>query len=282
MIAPSVRRHGPPVWVPSMLIACAALGGCATSRMLPRPLAAATAEGRSMATEPGLLSVALTGVIVRNGPGSWVSDANWDEYQLTIRNASAQPIDIRSIALSADASPALIESTASHQRLEPRTGAAKRAARDVNTVAATGIGMPALMMAGVLSSGGGNIGAIYAAGVVGAVAIPVGLVGGTVLVVNRHRREHADDRAIERTLQARSYALPQQVPALAELAGSAFFPIAPQASRLIVSYSAAGALRQLSLALPDRNTLPRRSPRPAALQSMSTSHKQTNPGVDPS
>ncbi len=39
----------------------------------------------------GRISVILEAVIARNGPGSWASDADWDEYRLRVRSRDALP-----------------------------------------------------------------------------------------------------------------------------------------------------------------------------------------------
>ncbi|RZA15582.1 MAG: hypothetical protein EOP93_16710, partial [Lysobacteraceae bacterium] len=43
------------------------------------------------------LGVALGFVIVRNGPGAWARNADWDEYLLHVHNASAAPVQILSL-----------------------------------------------------------------------------------------------------------------------------------------------------------------------------------------
>ncbi len=72
------------------LIMC---GAC--SRLMDRPSAPTADLGISSADDA--LSVSVNYVIVSNGPGSWMEDASWDEYVLTVSNLTGMPVTVESI-----------------------------------------------------------------------------------------------------------------------------------------------------------------------------------------
>src|ERR1700680_2552940 len=76
--------------------ACSSLAGCTGPALLkePRPIESSKAvvEGWD---ERILASVGA--VILRNGPGAWARDAEWDEYLFRIRALSDEDVEIRGI-----------------------------------------------------------------------------------------------------------------------------------------------------------------------------------------
>jgi hypothetical protein len=68
----------------SQLSATLGLGGllcaCASSRLLKNPLPATAADLGWTVSAPEGLTIEVDQLIVRNSGGSWVRDANWDEY----------------------------------------------------------------------------------------------------------------------------------------------------------------------------------------------------------
>src|ERR1700674_2552682 len=93
----------------SLLIAtlglCGLVGACASSRLLKNPLPATAPDlGWAVSAAVGL-TIEVDQLILRNSSGSWVRDANWDEYVLTIENKSPDSIEIRRIDLYSDKLP---------------------------------------------------------------------------------------------------------------------------------------------------------------------------------
>ena len=120
-------------------------------------------------------------------------------------------------------------------------------------VAGVGIvGPSALIVAGIGTSGGvlSASGAGAAAAVIGFVAIPVGLIGGTVYVINRHSRDKKDKVLVQHIIDERGFIVPQQIPAQDQATKSAFFPITPSPTRLVVTYLLQGNVHEISLDLP--------------------------------
>jgi hypothetical protein len=230
------------------------LGGCASSRLLENPKPPTVADVGWAATAPEGLTVEVHELIFRNNGGTWVRDANWDEYVLTITNGSADAIEIQEIDLYSDRLPAPEVSSTSREQLDTRSNRTLRAMKDAGIVAGVGIvGPSALIVAGIGTSGGilsaSSAGA--AAATIGVVAIPVGLIGGTSYVISRHRQDKKDRALLDRRLTERGYGVPLQIAAQTQMTKSAFFPITPSPSRLVFNYSIGGAVRQVALELPD-------------------------------
>lgn len=237
----------------ALLILIGALDGCASSRVLKNPLPPAQANLGWAASTPDGVKLEINELIFRDGGGSWVKKANWDEYILTIENESKEALEIQGIYLYSDKLPAPSQSSTSREQLDAQSKNTLRALKDVGIVAGVGIvGPGALIVAGVGTSGGilsaSSAGAAAAA--IGIVAIPVGLIGGTVYVVNRHSRDKKDKVLVQHIIEQRGFIVPLQILAQNQATKSAFFPITPAPTRLVVNYSIGGDVREISLELP--------------------------------
>jgi hypothetical protein len=226
--------------------------GCASSRVLKRPLPPTQADVGWTAAAPEGLTVEVHQLIFRNSGGSWVRDANWDEYVLIIKNDSQDIFEIHDINLYSDKLPAPVESSTSREQLDARSNSTLRALKDVGIVGGVGVVAPSALIIGGVGTSGGILSASTAgaaAAAIGVVAIPVGLIGGTVYVINRHRRDSEDKVLIDRTLKERGFALPLQIPPGMQLEKSVFFPVTPAPTRLIVSETTGGNAGEISVDL---------------------------------
>jgi hypothetical protein len=236
-----------------LLILSGALNGCASSRVLKNARPPAVPDLGWAATTPEGLKLEVHELIFRNAGGSWVKNANWDEYAITIENDSPDVLEIQGIYLYSDKLPAPEVSSTSREQLDARSNKTLRAFKDVGIVAGVGIvGPSALIVAGIGTSGGvlSASGAGAAAAVIGFVAIPVGLIGGTVYVINRHSRDKKDKVLVQHIIDERGFIVPQQIPAQDQATKSAFFPITPSPTRLVVTYLLQGNVHEISLDLP--------------------------------
>jgi hypothetical protein len=242
-----------PALVGGLLLLSGALGGCASSRVLKNPRPAAVPDLGWAATTPGGLKLEVHELIFRNGGGSWVKNANWDEYALTIENDSPGVLEIQGIYLYSDKLAAPAQSSTSREQLDAQSNNTLRALKDVGIVAGVGIvGPSALIVAGIGTSGGvlSASGAGAAAAAIGIVAIPVGLIGGTVYVISRHSRDKKDKVLVQHIIEERGFIVPLQIAAQDQATKSAFFPITPAPNRLVVIYSIQGDVHEISLELP--------------------------------
>jgi hypothetical protein len=257
-------RRRLPALVGSLVSLTVLLDGCASSRLIKNPPPPTETDVGWAASGPGGITLDVHQLIFRDSGGSWVKKANWDEYVLTVKNDSQDPVEIQSIYLYSDKLPAPVESSTSREQLDERSHAALRAFKDVGIVAGVGIVAPSAMIVGAIGTGGGILSAssgAMAVAAVGIVAIPAGLIGGTVYIVNRHRRDKKDKLLIEQQLSERGYAVPLQIQAQTQVTKSAFFPITPAPNRLVLNYSSHGEVREISLELPELAGLHLKAPR---------------------
>jgi hypothetical protein len=236
-----------------LMLAGLLLEGCASSRLITNLQAGTETEVRWAGSAPAGLTVEVHQVIFRNSGGSWVRDANWDEYVLTIRNDSRDTFEIQDINLYSDKLPTPVESTTSLEQLDGRSNSTSRALKDAAIIGGVGIVAPAaLIVAGVGTSGGilSASAAQRAVALAGAIAVPVGLIGATAYVINRHRRDTEDKVLIERRLAERGFAVPLQILPGMQVRKSAFFPVTPAPRRLVVTETLDGKVEEVSVDLP--------------------------------
>jgi hypothetical protein len=250
--------------VGALISLIALLDGCASSRLLKNSQPPTEIDVGWLAAGPGAITLEVHQLLFRNAGGSWLKNANWDEYVLTITNDSQIAVEIQSFYLYSDKLPAPVESSTSREQLDARSKTTLRALKDVGIVAGVGIVAPSAMIVGAIGTGGGIFSASSGAAAVafaGVVAIPVGLIGGTVYVINRHRRDKKDRLLIDQQLKDRGYAVPLQIAAQTQMTKSAFFPITPAPTRLVLNYSTHGEVQAISLELPELAGLHLKAPR---------------------
>jgi hypothetical protein len=236
-----------------LMLAGLLLEGCASSRLITNLQAATETDVRWVGSAPAGLTVEVHQVIFRNSGGSWVRDANWDEYVLTIRNDSRDTFEIQDINLYSDKLPTPVESSTSLEQLDGSSNSTLRALKDAAIIGGVGIVAPAaLIVAGVGTSGGilSASAAQRAVALTGAIAVPVGLIGATAYVINRHRRDKEDKVLIERRLTERGFASPLQILPGMQVRKSAFFPVTPAPRRLVVTETLDGKVEEVSVDLP--------------------------------
>ena len=243
-------------WIAAKLLCMAsllaAMGGCASSRLLKAPLPSIPTQSESASSADGM-SVRVDALILRNGGGSWLKDANWDEYVLTIENDSEKTLNIEQISLVSEKLDAPVASSVAREELEARSSFALRTLKDVGIIAGVGIVAPSAVIVGAIGTGGGILSASAGAAALataGLIAIPVGLIGASEYVVSRRHRDAADKILIQRQLTERGFALPLGLPPQTQRTHSAFFPITPAPRRLTVTYSTDAGTQELNVELP--------------------------------
>ena len=83
---------------PLLAAASVTLAGCVGPALLQEPLPLELSIPVAAATDERILA-SIDAVIVRNGPGTWVRDAEWDEYLIRIRALSDATVQVRGIAV---------------------------------------------------------------------------------------------------------------------------------------------------------------------------------------
>lgn len=226
-------------WVLRILCAAAttaALGGCGGTKLLKEPQPLVLEEALAENSD-GNVGAALDWVIVRDGPGTWAKNADWDEYLVTFCNHSAAPVTVVAVTVT-DSSGTPNQSVASRKKLVKASRQTAKRYKGQGIKVKAGVGGGALVVAGGLSASvgaGASVAAVYgSSAAVGATAgalvlAPVLVVGGVVKGVNNSK--------VNEQIEARQTALPLQVEPGASLALNLFFPIAPSPLEVRVDYA---------------------------------------------
>ncbi len=237
----SIRKSRP---LAVVLLGAALLGGCGGTKVLkePQPMQAtqplaASADQRLRAT--------LDWVIVREGPGTWAKNADWDEYLLRVSNLSDQPVRITRLMVvdslntpiaSQPSRKKLVKASKKTARRYKDSGLKVKAGRGAGTmlvagaaVTAVGVGAASAVAAGSALSGAAAAGSAGAA--VGGVLLlgPAIAVGGVVRGVN--------NSAVNKQIESRQSQFPLDLSAMEEAALDVFFPLAPSPRRIELAYA---------------------------------------------
>ena len=82
----------------TLLLASIALAGCGGgTKLVKGPAALPLAEQALASAADDALAARLEHVVVRNGPGAWAKNADWDEYLLRVHNVGDTPLRIDAV-----------------------------------------------------------------------------------------------------------------------------------------------------------------------------------------
>ncbi|KQW51468.1 MULTISPECIES: hypothetical protein [unclassified Roseateles] len=220
--------------VAPLLVACAG-----KSRLLHPPAdTGPMLDWRAEATDGVRLGVQR--VIVRNDAASWVREADWDEYALTVRNDGGAPVELRGIELVNDVLGPVSHTTAVDQLKSETT-------RNVETMKTAG----RIVMIGSTGVVAGVVVLATAAGyTLMAPLLPLALIVGGVSAYRSQSLANAEAQVIDYEIKRRGFQLPARVEAGSELRRSAFFPVTPAPQRLRLRYAVGAEQRELQLVLP--------------------------------
>lgn len=217
------------------------LSGCASkSRLLEEPTPFSKDLG--IHTESPQLSVTVNHVILPNGAGSWVKDAKWDEYVLTIQNQGKGPLTIQGFWLI-DVRGIYLKSRDEPGRLETISEALAEEYKTVQLKTAVGVATAAASST-LIAGSAASTGALASAGPVALLALPfVPYFEFKAKEAKELEMANIERQFVSRRL--RSFRLAEN----AALQGSQFFPVIPNPRELVVEYRAEGESRELSLSL---------------------------------
>lgn len=213
------------------------LVGCGGAKLLKESQPQQTTQPLATAADSRVTST-LDWVIVRNGPGAWAKNADWDEYLLRIHNFSAEPVLITNITVL-DSLEYRVDRRSNRRQLVKSSEDSARRYRDSGFTVKAGAGAGDLLVAGAAITAVGvgvaasavsttAYGAVWTGGVsTGTATAATGLlllgpalaVGGIFRGVNNSR---VDDE-----IQRRRTVLPITVSPGEELPIDVFFPITP-------------------------------------------------------
>ena len=230
-----------------LVLAVALLTACGGGTRLiknaapPPAVAAALAAGADGAT-----AASLDWVIVREGPGSWARNADWDEYLLRVRNVSAQPLQVTGVtvfdsmghanAMSSSRSALVYASRVNSRRYEAsglrvaagHGGVALAAAGATASYVGVGIGSAGVIGGGAAAAAGG--------------LLLMGPTMVTMAIMRSVRKSAVSKRMVERSTR-----FPLAVGLGQEQALDVFFPLSPSPTRVDIHYSDSAGAHSLSI-----------------------------------
>lgn len=211
------------------------LVNCGGTKILKDPVPFVLEQ--SLATTANMdLAVTLDWVIVRDGPGTWARNADWDEYLVRLENLTATDIQITDIAVY-DSTSVRQQTAGSRKTLVDASRINAKRYKSQGVQIKAGLGSEALMAAGMV----GGIAALNAGGAVlymssaaaattlgVLIAAPALVAGGVVKSVNQNR---VNDQIILRQAM-----LPLTVGPDVPLGLNLFYPLSPSPLSLEVIY----------------------------------------------
>ena len=227
----------------ALVITAFQLTGCGGTKVLKAPQSMQATQPLATAADQRI-SATLDWVIVRDGPGTWARNADWDEYLLHVSNNSSQSITVTQLTVvdslgtfveSQAARKSLVKGSKKTSRRYKDSGLKVRAGRGAGTmlvagaaVTAVGVGAATAVAYGSALSGAAAAGGAGAA--VGGLLLigPALAVGGVVRGVN--------NSAVNTQIEQRQTHFPFSLPAGEERRLDVFFPLAPSPQTVTVLY----------------------------------------------
>src|SRR5688572_23683189 len=231
------------------------LAGCGGMKVLDKPLPEDSPAGLAEAADTRV-SLVLEKVIVRDGPGSWMRHAEWDEYVVRVRSLSDVPVQVSEVVLAdplgtrvialADRGE-LLDATKETERRYETSGQLQRAVGGGWLVAAgIGIGAAGVGAAAASATIGLMSAATTGATAAGAVVLAPALVIAGAALAGAGVVRLVNNAEVNAEIKRRSSALPMTVGPHDERL-HLFFPITPLPARLEIAYEQAGVRDRLGL-----------------------------------
>jgi len=255
------------------------LAGCTNTRKLDKPIALHE-TGVIAAAADDRMAASIDAVIVRDGPGSWARNANWDEYLLRVRPISAEPVEVlgitivdaldRGIAPRTNRSELMAASDATAHRykesgiqVQPGVGASTLFAEGALALETSG-----MVATAALAGSSTALASTTAAAAAAVVAVPALFVAGGIVAAEGHD--------VDKEIKTRSTPLPLLLGAdPQDRRLDVFFPLAPAPNRVLVHYRDAHGQHTLVMdtrvALAGLHIQPKETPQPATAPQTPTS-----------
>jgi len=232
----------------SILVIIALIGtsaGCGGTKVLKEPQPLEITQPLATARDQHI-SATLCWVIVRDGPGTWAKNADWDEYLIKVANDSGEEIQIIDVAVVDSLGTRVACNSNRKQLVKESEKTIKRyknsklkvkAGMGTGTMIATGTAVavggttafittfPAVMFSTSAAAGLGSLALLSGGLLVG----PALVIGGIVRANNNHK--------VEQEIERRHTCLPATVKKEEPFNMNIFFPLAPSPSQLEVIYT---------------------------------------------
>lgn len=215
------------------------VSGCGGTKVLKDPKPLVVNQALATATDE-VLSASLNWVVVRDGPGTWAKNADWDEYLITVQNISVESLQLTDIVV-VDSLGTRVGAGNSRKMLVKGAKKAKRRYKDEGLKIKAGAGAGTMMVAGAaawagagtLALSGGVFGAVGTGTAVAAtglvLAAPVLAVGGVMRGVNNSK--------VNNQIESRQTMLPFELRGKEPIPLDVFFPLTPSPERIEITYA---------------------------------------------
>lgn len=211
------------------------LAGCGGTKVLKEPEPLVLTQSLNAASDDHF-SATLDWVIVRDGPGTWARNVDWDEYLIRVENLDGDSIQLTDITVT-DSLGTRVELGASRKELVKGTRKTKRRYKDEGLKVKAGAGAGTLVAAGAATAatavsvaGAAMYGSAALAGmaVTGLVLAPVLAVGGVFRGVNNSK--------VNDQIEIRQAQLPIVLQDRDEKGLNVFFPLTPSPRKVELTY----------------------------------------------
>jgi hypothetical protein len=221
----------------------ASLSACGGHKVLKEPEPMPLATPSLGTVHDARVAASLDWVIVRDGPGTWARDADWDQYLMTIANTSDAVVAIDSAtvydslefaAAAASDRKTLVRASRQTVKRYKGEGLKVKAGMGAGTVLVAGaaIGVGAVSAGTAMAAVGAGSAAGVGAVLVGLLAAPVLIGGGVVKGVNSSK--------VSTQIEARHTALPLVLQPGESIQTVFFFPLSPSPRRVALAYEFRG------------------------------------------
>ena len=211
------------------------LTACGGTKMLKEPEPLVATESLATAADQSL-AVTLDWIIVRDGPGTWAKNVDWDEYLIQVQNRGDDSLQITNIAV-VDSLGTRIEAGETRKQLVKSTRKTKRRYKGEGLNVNAGAGAGTLMVTGAVTAAtavslgsaavyGGT--AVAGAAAAGLVLAPALAVGGVFRAVNNSK--------VGNQIESRKTLLPLPLHDDTEKGLHVFFPLAPSPRQIEITY----------------------------------------------
>jgi len=216
----------------AFLLSACLISGCGGTKMLKETQPVQTTQSLAASSDERVEAM-LDWVIVRDGPGTWARNADWDEYLLRVSNQSDQPIKVMQLTV-VDSLDTRIEPQLGRKQLVKNSKQTARRYKDSGVKVKAGRGVGTMLVAGaaVTAVGLGAATAVafstmggMAAGSAGAAAGGLLLLGPALAVGGIMRG--VNNSKVNNEIELRQTILPLEIQAGEETNLDVFFPLAP-------------------------------------------------------
>ncbi len=220
------------------VLAVVALSGCGGTKMLKEPEPLVVTQSLAAASDQRLAAT-LDWVIVRDGPGTWAKNVDWDEYLIRVQNLSDESIQVTNITVL-DSLGTQIETGENRKQLVKGTKETKRRYTGEGLTVKAGLGAGTLLVAGAVvgvtsaaiigaTLWTASTGTAVVAATGGILLVPVFAVGGVMRGVNNSR--------VNKQIETRQTLLPIVLQEEEEKSLVIFFPLAPSPRQVEITYA---------------------------------------------